>query len=86
MSTPESEVGTTVHRRVSPAWWVACVVVLVAAHSSWAPTQRRRRGHRYRQGLWRHPGHPRRPRRGSQSAEPTPLITTYAPGRLILKR
>jgi len=73
MSTPESEVGTTAHDRVSSAWWVACVVVLVAAQLVLGSNQRAG-------GITRASG----VTRASQSAEPTPLVTTYVPGRAIL--
>jgi len=82
MSTPESEVGTAVRIRVSSAWWAACVIVLVAAQLVLGSGQRA--------GGATHAAHPAHAThvisatRASQSAEPTPLITTYVPGRVIL--
>jgi len=71
--SPESEVVSAV-RRVSPAWWVACVVVLVAAPLVLSSD----RGAGGATGAVRAVG-------ATQSEVATPLVTTYAPGRLILR-
>jgi hypothetical protein len=74
MSTPKSEIGTTTERgRVSPARWVACVVVLVAAQLVVGSNQHAGGAVRATQTT----GAPR-------GAEPTPLVSTVAPARLIL--
>ena len=76
MSTPGCEVGTTTthdHVAVSSARWVAGVVVLVAALLGAGPFPHAAGA----TGALR-------VTKAAQSAEPTPLITTYAPGRLIL--
>jgi beta-xylosidase len=91
MSTPESEVGTTLHGRVSWARWLVSVVVLVAAQLIAAQlilgsNQRAgaATGTTKASGVTRASG-ATRAIRASQGAEPTPLITTYVPGRMILK-
>ncbi len=91
MSTPESEVGTTLHGRVSWARWLMSVVVLVAAQLIAAQlilgsNQRAgaATGTTKASGVTRASG-ATRAIRASQGAEPTPLITTYVPGRMILK-
>jgi hypothetical protein len=73
MSTPESEGGATVRNRVSSAWWVACVVVLLAAQLVLGANQPAG-GATDAVGATR----------AIQDAEPRPLITTYVPGRVIL--
>jgi beta-xylosidase len=83
MSTPESAVGTTVHDRVPSAWWVACVVVLVAAQLVLGSAQRAG-GATDATTHATHATGATGATRASQNADPTPLITTYVPGRLIL--
>jgi beta-xylosidase len=74
MFMPKSEVGTTtVQSRVASGRWVACLVVLVAAQLVVGSLPRAGAATGRSGGT-----------RTSQSAEPTPLTTTYAPARLIL--
>ena len=77
MSTPESEVRTTTMQNrvvVSSARWVVCLVVVLVAAQLVAGSSPHAAG---ATGALR-------VTKAAQSPEPTPLITTYAPGRLIL--